>query len=336
MKKSLFFLLAVTALALPHTATMATPTDYTPITWAKAAGIHSYFKAPSGNGYGDYLTVINLATTQIKLVASSTPRQDWGAGNAPLNSDDVHNWAFSRLVAEQAKALNPDAKFFWNAPFFNVTLPITDLSLSLKSADTTSTYITSGSRPAGDIAQIRRMLIIDNKTNTAAISDFNETTLINDGDQAVEGFGPLVTPGGTTVTSRLFLGTRNSGKELVVYCSSGASPQEASQALTDAGVAEQNQLQLDGGGSATCGYNLPGQYFVEPGRTLPHLMAVFPYTYKATASTNDINVRTGPSTKYSVARRLKKGEIIYVAEVKNGWARVLNTNEWILASLLKK
>lgn len=312
------------------------PPDYTAITWIKTRGVETYVKAPEANGYLDYLTYIYLPYNQIKLVASSSPRQDWGQGKTPFDSDTVHDWAFAKMQVEKSKKTNPDARFMWNVPFFNVTIPTTDLSLSLKSTDASSTYITSGSRPEFDTAQDRRMLIIDNKAGTATISDFDAPTFMAQGDQAVEGFAPTVTSKGTDVgTARLFLGVKPGGKELIVYCTQGASPSQASQILQDAGVPLENQLQADGGTSVTCAYNLPGQYFVEPGRTLPHLMAAFPILYRATITLDTLNIRSGPGTKYSIAGSFNKNDIISVYEEKNGWLRTGN-NEWILGKYAKK
>lgn len=312
------------------------PQGYTSIDWVGARGVQSFVKAPIGNGYSDYLTFIYLPYNEIKLFASTTPRVEFGTGTAPLNDTSIRNWAFTRMAVEQAKGANPNAKFVWNAPYFNVTLPVTDLSLGLKSEDASSTYITSGSRPAIDIAQPRKMLIIENKTNTAVVSDFNEVEFVRNGDQAVEGFDPLVVKSDGSTTPHVYLGTRANGKELVVYCSQSASAQEASDALTTAGVSLINQMQVDGGGSATCGYNLPGQYFVEPGRTLPHLMGAFSFLYKATVNTALLNVRSGPSTKNSTVRQLTRGALVTVYEEKNGWVRVSAHQEWVLGTLVKK
>jgi hypothetical protein len=256
-----------------------TPKNYVPITWAKANGVASFTKGQPGNGYSDYLTLIYLPYNQIKLFSSSTPRLDWGDPVLPFTvtstTSTLRNWAFAKMSVELAKNANPKALFIWDAPFHNITLNTSDLSLALKSKDTDGAFITSGSRPPEDVAKPRRMLIVDNKAMKAKIVDFDETTFINEGDQGVEGFDPYVVIGGATSTARLYLGVKPDGKELAIYCSRTASPYEAIDALTLAGVPVENQMQVDGGQSTTCAYNLPGQYFVEPGRMLPHLMGAF-------------------------------------------------------------
>ncbi len=119
--------------------------------------------------------------------------------------------------------------------------------------DDKAILIDGGSRPDFDIAQSRRMLIIDNQKMTAQIADFNETTFLSSGDQAVEGFAPSVVINGYGDSSaRLFVGVRAEGKELVIYCSRGAYVTDASNALLAAGVPLENQMQADGGASATC------------------------------------------------------------------------------------
>lgn len=329
------FALPTPSLAAEWKAT--TPEGYTPITWVKARGVASFMKPPVGNGYLDYLTVIYLPYTQVKLVASSSERLDWGPGVAPLDTAEVRDWAFSKMVAEKTKLANPDMKFMWNVPFFNVTLPTTDLSLGLKSEDATSPYITSGSRPEFDTTEARRMLIVDNKAGTANITDFDAETFLESGDQAVEGFSPtVISKSGGVATARLFLGVKPGGKELIVYCTQGATAEQASEILVSAGVPLENQLQADGGTSVSCGYNLPGQYFVEPGRTLPHLMGAFPLVYRGTTINSTLNVRKGPGTSHAVIRSLTKGSKVEVYQEKNGWARISNNQEWVLAKYLKK
>ncbi len=343
MKKYLLLFTVATLISLPFNAKAATwkptaPEGYTPITWAKATGITTFMKAPENSGHLDFLTYIYLPNNQIKLIASSTPKLDWGAGKAPFDTEpNVHNWAFAKTIVEKTKAAVPRAQFFWNVPFFNVTIPTSDLSFSLKSTEATSTYITSGSRPEIDVADERKMLIIDNTKGTAEISDFDAATFIDKGDQAVEGLAPTVTSKGTDgSTARLFLGVRPGGKELVVYCSQGATPNEAIAALTLAGVPLENQLQADGGGSATCAYNLPGQYFVEPNRSLPHLMGAFSFVARGTITTDKLNVRKGPGTANPVVRQLKKGTAVVALEEKNGWYRISDNQEWITAQYFKK
>lgn len=342
-----FFLILLSAQV--HAATVkaaatwkpTAPDGYTLISWVKAKGVATFMKTPSGNGYIDYLTEIYLPYNQVKFAVSSTPRVDWGPGKSPFDSElDVHNWAFPKMVVEAAKANNPNMQFMWNVPYFNTTLLTTDLSLALRSADSSSTYITSGSRPDSDVSQDRRMLIINNAAGTGQISTFDDQIFINTstGDQAVEGFSPLVTyKGADEGTARLFLGMKPNGKELVIYCSQGASPQEASDALSAAGVPVDSQIQADGGNSATCAYNLPGQYFVEPGRMLPHLMGAFTILYRGKVTTEGVNVRTGPSTKNVIVTKLKKGAPVIVFTEKNGWVKISDlNNEWVLASLIKK
>ncbi len=342
MKKSFLLFAALALLSLPLQTQAATwkaptPEGYTQITWAKANGITTFMKAPEGSGHIDFLTFIYLPYNQIKLIASSTPKLDWGAGKAPFETDtSVHNWSFAKTGAEKTKQATPTAQFVWNVPFFNYTIPMSDLSLGLKSTDATSTYITSGSRPENDVAQSRKMLLIDNKTNTAEISDFDEARFVSYGDQAVEGFAATETWKGTdTDVARLFVGVRPGGKELVVYCSQGASPNEAIAALNAAGVPTENQLQADGGSSATCGYNMAGQYFVEPGRTLTHLMGAFPFIARGTVTTDNLNVRKGPGTTFAAVRKLKKGTVVTAVEEKNGWYRISETQEWITKQYFK-
>lgn len=322
-----------------------TPEGYTPIGWVKASGVESFMKIPPGNGYVDYLTIINLANSEVRLISSSTPPVVWGPAQTPFNSENsadtatstLADWAVPRMVVEQTKTANPDTQFFWNVPFFNVTVTTTDLSLALKSTFATDSYITSGSRPTDDTAQARRMLIIDNTTGSGTISDFDAATFVKSGDQAVEGFSPTVTAKGTNeATARLFLGIRPGGKELVVYCSQGASPEEASAALLAAGVPLESQLQADGGTSATCTYNLPGQYFVEPGRTLPYLMGATPLAYRGVITTDKLNVRTGPGIKNKAIDRLAKNTPVKVFERKKGWARISTSQEWVSEDYIRK
>ena len=100
--------------------------------------------------------------------ASTTPQTAWGDAKSPFSSKNANNWVFAKMATELAKTKNPDAQFIWNMPYFNVNGTSTDLSLGLKSTFATSTYITSGSRPDFDMAQARRMLIIDNKNGGAS------------------------------------------------------------------------------------------------------------------------------------------------------------------------
>jgi rhodanese-related sulfurtransferase len=256
-----------------------TPEGYRSIKWTSARGVASFMKAPTSTaGFIDYLTLVYLPYNEIRLIASSTPRIEWASGTPPLDNEAIRNWAFTKMVTDQAKDANPKATFFWDMPFHNVTLNPTDLSFALKSKDKQGTYLTSGSRPEEDMLEPRRLLIINNKTGLATTTIFDETIFkTSKADQIFEGFDPTVVPrGSATTTARLYIGVKPNGKEIVVYCSRGASPSEASDALLAAGVPLEGQVQADGGNSTTCGYNLPGQYFVEPGRMLPHLMASFP------------------------------------------------------------
>jgi len=321
----------------PKEWSAATPEGFTPLTWAKARGVTTFFKPQTGNGYLDYLTVIYLPYTQIRLIASSTPTTSWGVAQSPFDQPSVSNWVFSKMVTEKTKSQNPDAQFIWNMPYFNITGTTTDLSLALKSTLGSNPYITSGSRPEFDIAQNRRMLIIDNNKLTAQISDFDKNTFITSGDQAIEGFAPsVIVKGESGGIARVFVGVRAAGKELVIYCSRGASIEDASNALLAAGVPLENQLQADGGASATCAYNLPGQYFVEPGRMLPHLMGAYPFLFRGTIINNGVNVRNGPGTKYKSIAKLAKGTEVTAYEEKSGWVRIDQSSQWVSKSLIKK
>ncbi|MDD2807512.1 MAG: SH3 domain-containing protein [Patescibacteria group bacterium] len=321
--------------AATKTWSAAAPDGFTPLTWAKARGVATFFKPQTGNGYIDYLTVIYLPYAQIKLITSSTPQTVWGDAPSPFNLPTVSNWVFPKMVVEQTKTQNPSAQFMWNMPFFNITGTSTDLSLALKSTLGPSPYITSGSRPSWDMVQSRRMLIIDNKIGTAEILDFDANTFLSSGDQAVEGFTPTVTAkSDNDGIARSFVGVRADGKELVVYCSRGASTQEARNALLAAGVPLENQLQADGGASATCAYNLPGQYFVEPGRMLPHLMAAYPHLPTGTILRDKVNVRKGPGLNYGVVTQFNKGKI-EIYEIKGDWIRVTGSPQWIYKPLIQ-
>lgn len=252
---------------------------------------------------------------------------------------NVQNWAVPKFLAEHAKQENPDLQFMWNAPFFNSTISPTDLSLALKSEDTNGIYITSGSRPADDALQNRKMLLINNQNNIAEITDFDPVRFVaTNTDQGVESFAAEVTSKGTSSdVARLFIGVKPGGKEVVVYCSNGASPQEASDALGAAGVPVANQIQMDGGTSATCAYNLPGQYFVEPGRNLPYLMGAFPAYPQGTITLDNINVRNGPGTSNKIVDHLKKGALVKIYEEKNNWYRIDKTEQkWVTGQYVKK
>jgi uncharacterized protein YgiM (DUF1202 family) len=105
--------------------------------------------------------------------------------------------------------------------------------------------------------------------------------------------------------------------------------------LLAAGVPVEQQLQADGGGSTACGYNLPGQFFVEPIRSLPVLMGAETILARGTISTDNINVRSGPSTKNTIVTKLAKGTLVRVYEEKNGWYRI-GDGQWVSKSLVKK
>jgi hypothetical protein len=319
------------------------PEGYTQITWAKAPGIATFFKAPSNNGSMDFLTRIYLPQNQIGFISSSSTPLNWGVADQNFAPDTTtqtyHNFAFSRIVAETSKKTSATAKFIWNAPFFNIFNPTSDLSMALKSTVGTTTMISSGSRPPNDMAQDRRMLIINNKTGSAFINNFESAAFVSSsiGDQALEGFAPTVAinDNASGATGRLFLGVTNNNKELLIYCSQHASIQEASDALLLAGVPIENQLEADGGGSAACGYNLPGQFFVEPTRTLPLLMGAMTIISRGIAITKDLNVRSGPATKFPIVIKLPKGAPVLAFEEKNGWLRI-GEGQWVLKSLIKK
>lgn len=314
----------------------ATPPGYQALTWVKEPGITSFINVPDTVGYIDYITIIDLTKNQIRLMSTSTPRVYEGPAVAPFSDETTKNWLFTRDMVESLKAGNPQAKFIWNAPFFNVTMSTTILSLGLKSSDTEGTYISSGGRPQNDMEQARRMLIIDNTTGKGTITDFNEVIFVQEGDQAVEGFHPLGSPSSKAEqAARVYLGIKNDGKELVVYCSRSASKEEASNALTNAGVPQEQQMQVDGGGSATCGYNLPGQYFVEPGRALSHIMGAIPVLPKGTITINNLNVRSGPGVKNSIVKKLPIGSVITIQEERDGWIRIADT-EWVSGQYVQK
>lgn len=331
-----------------------TPDGYKSITWASARGVATFMKAPAANGYLDYLTFVYLPYNQVKFVASSTPKLDWGAPRTPFDifgelnlslvststtttaSTTIRDWAFAKMMVENIKDDNPGIKFFWNVPFFNVEIPVTNLSMGLKSEDKNGRYITSGSRPDFDMIQPRRMLIVDNLSGTSSIRNFDGEAFINEGDQAVEGFDPTIAVKGAGSDARLFLGVKPGGKELVIYCSQGATPMEASAALVLAGVPIENQLQADGGSSATCAYNLPGQYFVEPGRTLPHLMGAQPIVGRGIVTQKSLNVRSGPGAKNKIIKKLDLKTPVIIYESKSGWLRISSNNDWVQASYVKQ
>ncbi len=328
----------------------AVPTGYSPIGWAQAPGIVSYYKAPEGNGTIDFLTRIYLPQNEIRPLLSGEP-----AGKEPADSnflpdypahvptpeeaaaaERTRNYSFSRVTAEAAKKISPETKFIWDAPFFNMGNGASDLSLALKYAKNGLVTVTSGTRSDADLAHERRMLLVDNVSGLAAVKPFDSLGFLDKAyDLALEGFGPDVGKSdGGSATGRLFLGVSADGKELVVYCSRQATVKEAGNALSMAGIPAKNQLQADGGGSAACGYNLPGQFFVEPSRTLPLLMGAATLTARGTVTTQDTNVRKGPSTKNAVVRTLSKGQTIRAYEEKDGWLRIAE-GEWVKKTLVK-
>jgi len=354
----IFFLFAApTFAAAPKAWKPTTPNDYTPITWAKATGIASFFKAPQDGGAIDFLTRIYLPQNQIKFILSAPASTGSGAANAasaanpaetiaptpdvPASNGDIGtfpNLSFTRLGAEAAKTIDPTVKFIWDVAFFNMRPVSSDLSMALKYTENGNTTVSSGSRSSADMALPRRMLIVNNQTGKATIKDFDAAAFIDDknGDQAIEGFSPVVvkTDGPTAAASRLFLGVSNDGKELTVYCSQLASVKEASDALTAAGVSPEHQLEADGGGSAACGYNLPGQFFVEPTRTLPLLMGATTIVARGTVNASSMNVRSGPGTKYPIVAKLPKGTAIQAFGESNGWYRI-GDGKWAIKSLIK-
>ena len=366
MKKIYFCLLIISVLAAspvlaakkattakPAVWKALTPEGYTAITWAQAPGIASFFKAPKDNGATDYLTRIYLPQNQIDFIIApavpADPNTATPAQPAPPPVENINsvtpdiatfpNLLFTRLVAEGAKSITPAIKFLWDAPFFNMQTGSSELSMAVKYSTGGTTTIASGSRSASDMAKPRRMLVINNNTGKATIKDFDSNFFVDNknGDQALEGFSPAVVksdgPGGGA--SRLFLGVSDDGKELVVYCSQLATVDEASSELTLAGVSIDHQLEADGGGSAACGYNLPGQFFVEPIRTLPLLMGAETILLRGTVTLESINVRGDPSTKKPIIAKLPKGTTVRVYEEKNGWYRI-GDKQWILKSLIKK
>jgi hypothetical protein len=355
----IFFLSAVPALAAAATPAKKVwkplaPKDYTLITWAQAPGIASFYKAPPDNGAIDFLTRVYLPQNQINFIiatsapinlsspdsniTSSSPELTASSETLGADIDNFPNLSFKRLGGEAAKIIDPAIKFLWDVSFFNMKTGFSDLSMAAKYTFGTSTIISSGSRSVPDMALERRMLIINNQTGRAEIKDFDPAVFVNkkSGDQAVEGFAPTVgksdNAGGGA--SRLFIGVATSSQELIIYCSNLATVKEASDALVAAGVPINNQLQADGGGSTACGYNLPGQYFVEPTRTLPLLMGAKTIVARGVVNASTMNVRSGPGTKYPIVAKLTKGAPIMAMEEKNGWYRI-GENQWAIKTLIK-
>jgi rhodanese-related sulfurtransferase len=356
MKKIYFiFLLALLFAGTPASAATKTvttpaktgwiataPDGYSPISWASAPGIASFYKVPKNSGAIDFLTRIYLPQNQINFVsATSTPVDLNTSPAASIGSSDIGaypNLSFERLSAETAKKINPGNKFIWDAPFFNMKNGWSDLSMAVKYSIGANAVITGGARSVPDMALPRRMLIVNNQTGTAMIKDFDAAIFLDskNGDLAIEGFSPTVakSDNSSAAASRLFLGVSADGKELAVYCSQLASVGEASTALSAAGFTPDRQLQADGGGSTACGYNLPGQFFVEPTRTLPLLMGAETITARGTVPGSVLNVRSGPSTKDSIVNKLNKGATVRVYEEKNGWYRI-GDGQWVLKTLIK-
>lgn len=361
---------ALPTIAAPNAWAPKIPEGYTPITWAQAPGIITYFKAPNGNGSLDFLTRIYIPQNYIGFIASTSAVADWGPAQplslsnpaptielAPdfgtltdtfsesgitetntdpnIASEHFRNYAFTRFVAETAKKTDSNVRFIWNGPFFNLTVSTTDLSLALKSTIGTTTLMTSGSRPPADSARARQLLIINNQTGRATITPFSPTLFTSStiGDQALEGFAAY-NIGSSMATERLFIGISTSSTELVIYCSRQATADEARLALTRAGVPVELQLEADGGGSATCGYNLPGQFFVEPERTLPLLMGATTLIARGSVNIDSLNVRRGPATTYSIVTTLPKNFNIHIFEEKNNWLRI-GPNQWVSKPLVK-
>ncbi len=329
-----------------------TPVAYTPITWAKAPGINSYFRAPEGSGAIDFITRIYLPQNQINFVtATATPinqtitvvdTETTVAPDSNTSSNDIGSYpslAFKRLGAETAKNLTPNTKFLWDAPFFNMQPEFTDLSMALKYTNGTSTTITGGVRSLADLAHPRKMLVVNNQTGQATIKDFDSEYFINstNGDLAIEGFAPTVakSDNASGAASRLFVGVSSDGKELMVYCSQLATVGEASAALENAGASIDNQIQVDGGGSAACGYNLPGQYFVEPTRTLPLLMGAETILLRGNITLSNTKVRNGATAKSPIIKQLAKGVAVRVYEEKSGYYRI-SDKQWVLKTAVKK
>jgi hypothetical protein len=328
------------------------PQGYSPITWASAPGIASFYQAPADSGAIDFITRVYLPQNQINFILSTSSPVDLNSvftsttststvavkTNSGADIGLLPNLSFKRLGAEAAKIIDPAIKFIWNAPFFNMKSPYSDLSMAIKYTTGTTTTISSGSRSVPDMALARRMLIINNQTGKAMIKDFDSKVFTDskNGDQAIEGFSPSVpkSDSASGAASRLFLGVTTSSQELVVYCSQAATVKEASDALVAAGVPVSNQLEADGGGSAACGYNLPGQFFVEPTRSLPVLMGAKTIFFRGQVNTKIMNVRQGPGTKYPVVTQLSQGAAITAYEESNGWYRI-GDGQWAIKTLIK-
>jgi hypothetical protein len=355
MKKIYLSLLIIFALAaIPAIASAAawkpiTPKGYAPITWASAPGIASFYQAAADNGALDFLTRIYLPQNQINFIlstsspkilnsASTSTSTAITAGTSGGDISNFPNLSFKRLAAETAKIIDPAIKFLWDVSFFNMKNNFSDLSMAAKYSVGTTTTISSGSRSVPDMALPRRMLLINNQTGRASIKDFDAAafTSLKSGDQALEGFSPAVAKSDSAggLASRLFLGVSDNSQELIIYCSQSATVNEASNALIAAGVPLASQLEADGGASAACGYNLPGQYFVEPTRSLPLLMGAKTIAARGTANAKTVNVRSGPGTKYPIVAHLSKGAAIIAYGENNGWYRI-GDGQWAIKTLIK-
>ena len=318
------------------------PAGYSPISWAGAPGIASFFKPPADSGAIDYLTRINLRQNLINFIVSPDAEPATRPSTAPeASAGDIASYpdlSFKRLGAEASKAIDPAIKFIWDAPFFNMGAVMSDLSMAVKYTVGGKTVVSAGTRSAVDMAQPRRMLLVNNQTGKAMIMDFDQTVFTDpkSGDLALEGFSPAVvkTDGPTAAASRLFLGVSADGQELAVYCSQSATVNEAGGALVAAGVAPDNILEADGGSSAACGYNLPGQFFVEPSRTLPLLMGAKNILKRGKITSSTANVRSGPGTKYPIVSKLSKDDAITALGELNGWYRI-GDGRWVIKTLVK-
>jgi rhodanese-related sulfurtransferase len=356
MKKIYFCLvlaLALTAAAPVWAATAPAkkvwkpiaPKGYAPITWASAPGIASFYQPPTDSGAIDFLTRIYLPQNQINFIlATSSPKilnstsTAIATGTSGGDITNFPNLSFKRLAAETAKIIDPAIKFLWDVSFFNMKNNFSDLSMAAKYSVGTTTIISSGSRSVPDMALPRKMLLINNQTGRASIKDFDSSAFTSpkSGDQALEGFSPAVAKSDSAggMASRLFLGVDTTNQELIIYCSQAATVNEASNALIAAGVPLDNQLEADGGASAACGYNLPGQYFVEPTRSLPILMGAKTILARGTANAKTVNVRSGPGTKYPIVAHLAKGAAIIAYGESNGWYRI-GDGQWAIKTLIK-
>lgn len=321
------------------------PAGYSPITWASAPGIASFFKPPTDNGAIDFLTRINLQKNQINFIISPDagavipdPLADSAMDAASKEISAYPALSFKRIVAEASKAIDPAIKFIWDAPFFNMGLVTSDLSMAVKYTVGDKTVTSGGTRSAADMSLPRRMLLINNKTGKAVIQDFDQAVFTDpkSGDTALEGFSSAVekSDNQSASASRLFIGVSEDGQGLAIYCSRSATVREASNALIAAGIAADKILQADGGGSTACGYNMPGQFFVEPIRTLPMLMGAKTIMLRAKVTSDTLNVRSGPGTKYSIVSKLSKGDAITAYGELSGWYRI-GDGRWVIKTMVK-